>query len=147
MQISHSFVKKILKKFFFIIFSYFSYGIFTDPLLIIAMETKDMMDNTQGWYTLEISGDLDLYSAPELLKKTMEILQQRITHFHVDCSRVQYLDSSGVGTIIKTLQTARARGIKMTFSGIQGTPRKVLSMANILPILTEATPPHMQQRT
>lgn len=105
------------------------------------------MDNTQGWYTLEIRGDLDLYSAPELLKKTMEILQQRITHFHIDCTHVKYLDSSGVGTIIKTLQAAKARSIKMTFSGIQGTPRKVLSMANILPILTEATPPIQKQST
>uniref|UniRef100_A0A7C3EG40 Anti-sigma factor antagonist n=1 Tax=Gracilinema caldarium TaxID=215591 RepID=A0A7C3EG40_9SPIR len=111
------------------------------------METKDMMDTIHGWYTLEISGDLDLYSAQELLKKTLEILQQRITHFHIDCSRVHYLDSSGVGTIIKTLQEAKARGIKMTFSGIQGTPRKVLSMANILPILTEATPPQVKQST
>lgn len=103
-----------------------------------------MIDKTHGWYTLEVSGELDLYSAPELLKKNLEILQQNISHLHIDFSRVNYLDSSGVGTIIKTLQATKAKGIKLTFSGIQGTPRKVLSMANILPILVEDTGPHMK---
>ena len=111
------------------------------------METKAMIDKTHGWYTLEVSGDLDLYSAPDLLRKNMEILQQQISHLHLDFSRINYLDSSGVGTIIKTLQVAKARGIKLTFSGIQGTPRKVLSMANILPLLVEAKAPHITQNT
>ncbi|AEJ18640.1 STAS domain-containing protein [Gracilinema caldarium] len=106
------------------------------------MEMIDMNNPNYGWYALEISGDLDLYSAPELLSKTLQILQQPLNRFHIDFSRVSYLDSSGVGTIIKTLQAAKAKGITMTFSGIQGTPRKVLSMANILPILTETNPPY-----
>lgn len=106
------------------------------------METMDMTDKTQGWYVIKVSGDLDLYSAPDLLKKTMDILQQNIKHLHIDLSRISYLDSSGVGTIIKTLQAAKAKSIRLTFSGIQGTPRKVLSMANILPILTEDASPN-----
>lgn len=107
----------------------------------------DMIDKNHGWYTLAISGDVDLYSAADLLKKTQEILQQNISHLHIDCSRVNYMDSSGVGTIIRTMQAAKTKGIKITFSGIQGTPRRVLSMANILPIITEAAPPHQKQET
>jgi anti-sigma B factor antagonist len=141
MQISHIYVRFVLNKFVFISFSQIYDAILTICILIRDMETMDMTDKTQGWYIIKVSGDLDLYSAPDLLKKTMDILQQNIKHLHIDLSRISYLDSSGVGTIIKTLQAAKTKSIRLTFSGIQGTPRKVLSMANILPILTEDASP------
>ena len=54
-----------------------------------------------------------------------------------DLSGVAYLDSSGVGSIVRILQAARAVGAKIRFSGIRGTPRRVLELANILPLLAE----------
>jgi anti-anti-sigma factor len=56
---------------------------------------------------------------------------------HFDLSGVAYLDSSGVGAIVKIVQAARRIGSKLRFSGISGTPRRVLDLANILPLLVE----------
>ena len=56
---------------------------------------------------------------------------------HFDFSGVAYLDSSGVGAIVKIVQAARRVGSKVRFSGIRGSPRRVLELSNILPLLVE----------
>jgi anti-sigma B factor antagonist len=58
-----------------------------------------------------------------------------------DLSGVDYLDSTGVGAIIRILQEAKKRGCELRFSGIEGSPRKVLKMSNILALMREDLKP------
>ncbi|MBU0934237.1 MAG: STAS domain-containing protein [Spirochaetes bacterium] len=85
---------------------------------------------------LRIEGDFDLYTAPALSRRIQET-QATWKHLHLDLDGVRYLDSSGVGAIIRLLQACKSSGRELTFSGIQGSPRKVLQMSNILALLTE----------
>ncbi|HOJ99620.1 MAG TPA: STAS domain-containing protein [Termitinemataceae bacterium] len=105
------------------------------------METKIYEWPTQNGKILQIKGEVDLYSAPGLFTTITSIVEKGPSALHLDLSGVEYLDSSGVGTIIKTLQLVKNRGTAITFSGISGSPRKVLSMANILPLLREIPVP------
>lgn len=86
---------------------------------------------------MKLQGDLDLYGAPGFFRVAKALLDESTQGMHLDFSGVGYLDSSGVGVIIRLLQSARAGRMRLTFSGIRGTPRKVLSMSNILPLLIE----------
>jgi anti-anti-sigma factor len=54
-----------------------------------------------------------------------------------DFTGVTYLDSSGVGAIIKITQASRRVSGELRFRGISGSPRKVLRMSNILSLLRE----------
>jgi len=90
-----------------------------------------------GGIIITILGDFDLYVTPQFFKAAREQFTPGVPGVHIDCSGVRYLDSSGVGAIIKLLQAARANRTRLTFSGITGMPRKVLSMSNILPLLKE----------
>ncbi|MCX7656223.1 MAG: STAS domain-containing protein [Treponemataceae bacterium] len=105
------------------------------------METKLYEWRTKGGKILQVMGEIDLYSAPLLFSTITTVLEKQPPCFHLDLSGVEYLDSSGVGTIIKTLQLVKTKGTSLTFSGITGSPRKVLAMANILPLLTEIPVP------
>jgi anti-sigma B factor antagonist len=59
----------------------------------------------------------------------------------LDFSGVVYLDSTGVGAIIRILQEAKKRGCELRFAGISGSPRKVLRMSNILALMREDVRP------
>ena len=56
-------------------------------------------------------------------------------------SGVSYLDSTGVGAIIRLVQAAKKMGRELRFSGISGTPRRVLVMSNIISIMKEDRAP------
>lgn len=86
---------------------------------------------------MELSGDLDLYSAQGFFKAAESTILGSAYGVLIDIFGVGYLDYSGGGAIIRLLQLARARGLRLSFSGIHGTPRKVLSMCNLLPLLKE----------
>lgn len=90
-----------------------------------------------GTVTVKLKGECDLYSAPAFAKAMLSLLAGGGKAFRFDLTDLAYLDSSGVGAIIRILQAARAGSVALAFRGIRGSPRKVLRMANILTLLAE----------
>jgi anti-anti-sigma factor len=56
---------------------------------------------------------------------------------YVDFSEVPYLDSSGIGALIRIIQLSKTKKINLKFRGIAGTVRKVLRLSNVLSIIRE----------
>jgi anti-sigma B factor antagonist len=90
-----------------------------------------------GFENVALKGDCDLYSAPAFAKAMLSHIAEGAGRLRFDLSGVDYLDSTGVGAIIRILQEAKKRGCELRFSGIGGTPRKVLKMSNILALMRE----------
>ena len=84
---------------------------------------------------LDLSGDFDLYSAPAV----RELIRNHITEGRkkliLNMEEVPYLDSSGVGTIIQSLQAAVSGKGQMVLTSLQRAPFRVLEMANITSII------------
>lgn len=90
-----------------------------------------------GYHEIKLSGDCDLYAAPGFAKAMLEAIVGGTRLLRLDFSGVNYLDSSGVGAIIRILQEARRAGCELRFRGVGGSPRKVLRMSNILGLMCE----------
>ena len=86
---------------------------------------------------VKISGDCDMYSAQEFFNGVTEKICLGYLNLCLDFSGVIYLDSSGVGAIIKIVRLSKEKRINLKFRGITGTPRKVLRMSNILGLIVE----------
>ena len=86
---------------------------------------------------IKITGDCDTYSVREFYTSITKMLQTSWDKAILDLSGVAYLDSSGVGAIIRIIRLAKEKQIALRFQGIQNTPRKVLEMSNILSLMTE----------
>lgn len=97
----------------------------------------NMVQTPEGLRKIRLRGEMDLYAAPKALKLILGFLEAGDKAIHLDLAEVNYLDSSGVGVLIRILQHAKTKAAAITFSGIQGTPRKVLTLSNILPLLKE----------
>jgi anti-sigma B factor antagonist len=97
--------------------------------------------DSEGFETVAVKGDCDLYAAPAFAKAMMARISERGGPFRFDLSGVEYLDSTGVGAIIRILQEARKRGCELRFIGVAGSPRKVLKMSNILALMREERRP------
>jgi anti-anti-sigma factor len=87
--------------------------------------------------TARVSGDCDLYSAGDLFTGMIRGMAGGYKMVYIDFSGLVYLDSSGIGAIIKIVKFSRDKKIPLRFRGIQGSPRRVLKMSNILTLLAE----------
>ena len=56
---------------------------------------------------IEVSGELDLYKAPELQALTARAIDAGSKNLIVDLSRVTFLDSTGLGILVATLNRLR----------------------------------------
>jgi anti-sigma B factor antagonist len=88
-------------------------------------------------FTARVIGDCDLYNAHHLFNDISEKMDKGYGAVYVDFSEVSYLDSSGIGAVIRIIQHSKNKKIDLKFRGITGTVRKVLRLSNILSIIRE----------
>ncbi len=67
--------------------------------------------HTHGDHTvLEVGGEVDVYTAPRLRERLIELVDGGATSVVVDLGRVDFLDSTGLGVLVGALKRLRAAG-------------------------------------
>jgi anti-sigma B factor antagonist len=101
------------------------------------MEIQFFENHDKKCLTAKVAGDCDLYNAHHLYTDMVEKMNGGFGTVYVDFSEVPYLDSSGIGAVIRIIQFSKSKNIDLKFRGIAGTVRKVLRLSNILGIIKE----------
>jgi anti-sigma B factor antagonist len=70
----------------------------------LSLSTYDSGDHT----VLEVGGEVDVYTAPRLRERLVELVEQGSRHVVVDLRRVEFLDSTGLGVLVGALKRLRA---------------------------------------
>ena len=66
--------------------------------------------------TIKLYGDIDLYNAPEL-KAAIAPEQGRC--LILDCSMLDYIDSTGLGVLVSTLKSSKDHGGAIRITGLK----------------------------
>jgi anti-sigma B factor antagonist len=84
---------------------------------------------------LEIVGDIDLSSSPEVRRMLLqELTSNRTARVILNMERVEYIDSSGVASLIEGLKAARDIGSRLLLFGLSPIAREVLQLCRLLKI-------------
>jgi anti-sigma B factor antagonist len=89
--------------------------------------------HTAGGVTnLAVTGEVDLTVGP-LLERAINsaVAADGVTAVQVDLSAVQFLDSSGIGLLVRGRRMADARGVGYQVRGARGMVRQVLEMTGV----------------
>lgn len=57
-----------------------------------------------------VDGEVDIYTAPQLDEKLVEVLEDGEQNLIIDLSHVAFLDSTGLGVLVKALKRCREAG-------------------------------------
>lgn len=83
----------------------------------------------------DISGDIDLATSPELRKALLrELREARMPRVVLNFKAVQYIDSSGVASLVEGLKASRDVGARLILCGLNTTIREVLQLSKLLKI-------------
>ena len=102
------------------------------------MEITYRPGNRSNQIVVVPTGDLDLYASVAFCNAVIIKLETGTPRMVIDLGAIRYLDSSGVGALIRLLQKARALGGEVRVANLSGTPKKVLEMSNIISLLKVA---------
>lgn len=81
-------------------------------------------------------GDIDLSRAPALRTHLVSALDGKPDRLVIDLSEVEYMDSSGVATLVEAMQLARSRGVQLVLCALQARVRSILEIARLDMIFT-----------
>src|SRR3954453_3553939 len=80
---------------------------------------------------LALEGDIDMHRSP-VVKETLEpLIAQKMPRILVDLSAVTYIDSSGLATMIETLQRIQSYGGKFAMFGLRASVRSIFEIARL----------------
>ncbi len=101
------------------------------------MHTEISERNGTCVYT--VTGDIDMYSAPDLHRAYLGLAAQtRQVPLVIDLANVAYLDSSGIGVLMQILADTKKRKVGFCLCNIHGMVEKLLHLSRMNLVLPAA---------
>ena len=95
----------------------------------------DTIREQDGNLIVQLEGEIDLSRAPELRKTLLDCVA-RGRDVLVDLSRVSYIDSAGIASLVEALQLAGKNTIKFGLVAISAEALRVFQLARLDKVFT-----------
>lgn len=84
---------------------------------------------------VDVVGDIDLYNSPEVRKTLLDVLRnQRASRVLINLTRVKYIDSSGVASLVEGLKISRELQSRLVLFGLSQAAREVLELSRLIKV-------------
>lgn len=84
---------------------------------------------------LVLEGELDVRTSPELRECLTRVIEQGARLVMVDLNRVEYVDSTGLGALVRGLQQARRVDGELKIVCDSGRVRRIFEIAGLVRVL------------
>lgn len=88
------------------------------------------VEEKQGFSVVLLNGEVDLSKSPDARKVILNCLK-KMKHVMVDLSAVDYIDSSGVASLVEGFQYARSNNLEFGLIGVSDAAMSVLRLARL----------------
>ena len=88
------------------------------------------IENTGPFTIILLSGDVDLQYSPDAREQILKYLTAG-HHVLVDLSEVNYIDSSGIASLVEGYQVAKSKNLQFGLLGVSQTAMQVLQLARL----------------
>lgn len=103
------------------------------------MELGLEVDESRPPYTvLSVKGEIDVYSAPRLRERLVELVSQGHRQIVVDLEAVDFLDSTGLGVLVGGLKRLRSHDGELSIVCSQSRILKVFEITGLTTVFRMA---------
>lgn len=95
----------------------------------MQLSTRQLGDVT----ILDLVGDITLFNSPEIRKAVLvQLKEKRVPKLFVNMTGVQYVDSSGIASLVEGLKASRDSGSRFVLYGLSKPAITVLELTHLL---------------
>jgi anti-sigma B factor antagonist len=96
-------------------------------------------DSRPPFTVLAVKGEIDVYSAPRLRERLVELVSEGHRQIVVDLEAVDFLDSTGLGVLVGGLKRLRSHGGDLSLVCTQPRILKVFEITGLTTVFSIAT--------
>ncbi len=82
-------------------------------------------------YILALEGEIDLHTSPRIAAELRALIKDKPEKLVIDCSKVSYIDSSGLAVLIDGMQRVEAYRGKLYLVGMRETVRTIFKTSRL----------------
>lgn len=79
---------------------------------------------------IQLSGEVDLHNSRDLKKILLQNIEKSC-HLLIDFSELEYIDSSGIATLVEAFNGSKAKKLDFHIVGAKGAPLQVLQLTRL----------------
>lgn len=95
------------------------------------MEEVKIVGIADGKLKIALSGDIDLGNAEDFFATVMSAYQSTPSDIEFDCSGLDFIDSTTLGTFVKILKALKTDGRNMRLIGLQAKIKKLFLICSL----------------
>ncbi|GIO24313.1 STAS domain-containing protein [Oceanobacillus sp. J11TS1] len=95
------------------------------------MDLSISMNENRNVKVLEVSGEIDAFTAPDLKESLMPLVKESDNQIVVDLEDVQYMDSTGLGVFVSALKTSKENGSHFTLKNVQERVLRIFEITGL----------------
>jgi anti-sigma B factor antagonist len=80
---------------------------------------------------VEINGEIDMYSSPEMRKVLLQLTDDKTTAIIINFQEVEYIDSSGIATLVEALQEVEKYQGKFLLTNLSDKVMDVFALSRL----------------
>lgn len=88
-------------------------------------------DKAGPWTVIRVAGEIDLHTSPQLREHVLGLIDEPPVRIALDLTKVGFMDSSSLGTLVTCLKRVRERDGRLVLVGVSGSPRKVFTLTGL----------------
>ncbi|OFX12905.1 MAG: anti-anti-sigma factor [Alphaproteobacteria bacterium RIFOXYD12_FULL_60_8] len=92
-------------------------------------------EEKNGYVIVRLDGEVDLQTSPEVRKALLSFVDRK-RNVVVSLGEVEYIDSSGVASLVEAYQSSRKKGCKFSLADVSASAMRVLQLARLDKVFT-----------
>jgi len=89
-----------------------------------------IVDDFDRFTVVKLSGEVDLHNSRDVKKLLLDHLEQ-LAHILVDFSELDYIDSSGMATLVEAFNLSKSKKLDFHIVGAKDAPLQVLKLTRL----------------
>lgn len=98
---------------------------------MMSSELRFHEEQSTDSVTINLIGEVDIYTSQSLKEKLYSVVDSLNMDLRIDCSKLNYIDSTGLGIFVGTLKKAKQNDKKIYVSNLKENIKKLFLITGL----------------